>query len=87
VADKSGVLDYGRDVLIANTLRSKLFVDSRIKNINYSVDTVNGVVYVMGIAQDEAELERVIAYARDIGGVKRVISHVRMRNDPRRLSP
>lgn len=86
VADKSGVIDYGRDVIIANTLRSKLFVDSQIRNINYSIDTVNGVVYIMGLAQSDAELERVIAYARDTTYVKRVISHVRLKNDQRRLS-
>ena len=38
----------------------------------------------MGIAQSEAELNRVIAYARDISGVRGVVNHVRLKNDPRR---
>ena len=84
VTDQGGVMDYSRDVIIANSLRSRLLFDQDIKNVNYTVDVVNGVVYLMGIAQDEAELDRVIAHARDISNVKKVISHVLLKNDPKR---
>lgn len=84
VTDQSSLMDYGRDVIIANTLRSKLLLDSEVKSINYSVDVVNRVVYLMGIAQDAAELERVIAHARNISYVNRVISYVVLKDDPRR---
>ena len=33
----------------------------------------------MGIAQDEAELNRVIAHARDLSHVRDVVSHVRLK--------
>lgn len=86
VEDQSGVIDYGRDVIIANNLRARLMFDSKIKNINYTVDVVNGVVYLMGVAQDGDELDRVIAHARDISNVKKVISHVVLKSDPSRHS-
>lgn len=82
----TGLIDDGRDVVIAQTLKSRLLFDKQVRNINYSVDVVDGVVYLMGIAQSEAELERVIAHARDISNVKRVVSHVRLKTDPRRNS-
>ena len=53
-------------------------------SINYSVETVNGTVYLLGIAQDEAELVRVIEHARGIEDVKQVVSHVVVKDDPRR---
>ena len=84
VEDKSGFSDYASDVWIANKLRTQIMFDSKIKNINYTVDVVNGVVYLMGIAQNEAELDRAIAHARDISGVRKVISHVIMKDDPQR---
>ncbi|MDR3439641.1 BON domain-containing protein [Telmatospirillum sp.] len=84
VEDKSGFADYASDVWIANKLRTRLMFDSKIKNINYTTDVVNGVVYLMGIAQDQDELDRVIAYARDTSDVKRVVSHVVLKNDPHR---
>lgn len=78
------LIDDGRDVVISQTLKTRLLFDREIKNINYTVDVVDGVVYLMGIAQSEGELERVIAHARDISNVKRVVSHVRLKDDPRR---
>lgn len=86
VTDKSTLVDYGRDVRIATTLRAQLLFDGSIRNINYSVDVVNATIYLMGIAQNQAELDRVIAHARDIGGVKKVINNVVLKTDPSRKS-
>jgi osmotically-inducible protein OsmY len=72
------------DTRITTSLRSDLLGDKQIVDINYSIDTVNGTIYLMGIAQNQAELDRVIAYARAISGVRRVVSHVVMKDDPRR---
>ncbi|CCG41710.1 BON domain-containing protein [Magnetospirillum molischianum] len=72
------------DVWIQQKLKTRLLGDSEIRNINYVVDVSDAVVYILGIAQNDTELERVIAHARDINGVRRVISHIRLKNDPRR---
>ncbi|MBY0430411.1 MAG: BON domain-containing protein [Rhodospirillales bacterium] len=85
VSDDSSVIDYSRDVVIANTLRSKLLFDSDIRNVNYSVDVVNGMVYLMGIAQNESERERVIAHARNIAHVKRVVNYVLLKDERKRF--
>jgi len=87
VSDNSSVSDYARDVYIANNLRSRLMFDKNIQNVNYTVDVVNGVVYLMGIAQNNDELDRVVAHARDISNVRRVVSHVLLKNDPARQKP
>ncbi|HIJ62489.1 MAG TPA: BON domain-containing protein [Rhodospirillaceae bacterium] len=84
VTDKSDVTDYATDVWIANNLRTRMMFDQNIRNINYTVDVVNGVVYLMGVAQSQEELDRVLAHARDIGNVKRVINHVLLKTDPHR---
>ncbi|HVI53112.1 MAG TPA: BON domain-containing protein [Candidatus Sulfotelmatobacter sp.] len=86
VTDQTGVSDYANDVWIANNLRTRLMFDDKVKNINYTVDAVNGTIYLMGVAQNQDELDRVVAHARDISGVKRVISHVVLRSDPARRS-
>ncbi len=84
VNDRSGVIDYFKDSWITTRMRTKMITDPEISDINYSVETVNGIIYLMGIAQDAAELQRVTNHARTISGVRRVISHVRMKDDPRR---
>jgi osmotically-inducible protein OsmY len=86
VTDQSGLIDYGRDVRIATVLRTKLLFDAKIRNINYTVDVENAVIYLMGIAQSQEELDLVIGYARDIEGVKKVVNNVVLKTDPSRKS-
>lgn len=80
VTDKGGVANYLRDVWISTRLRSKLLFDKEIVSINYNVETVNGVVYLIGIAQSQDELERVTNHARTVRHVNKVVSHVRVKN-------
>jgi len=84
VSDKSSVADFAKDTWITTQLRTKLLGDRLVSDINYSIETVNSTIYLMGIAQSEAELERVTGHARTIRGVQRVVSHVRLKTDPAR---
>ena len=84
VTDDTGILDYARDTWISAQLKGKLLVDGDVLSINYSIETVNGTVYLLGIAQDEAELARVTEHARSIEDVKRVVSHVVLKDDRHR---
>jgi osmotically-inducible protein OsmY len=81
VSDQSDLLDVTRDAWVTTQLRIKLTVDGKIKAINYAIDTVNGVVYLMGIAQDSTELERVTGHARNLNYVRRIVSYVRLKNE------
>ena len=84
VRDSSTIKDYAKDSWISTRLRWLLLTDRDVHHINYTLETVNGVVYLMGIALDQAELERVTNHARTIRGVRKVVSHVRLRDDARR---
>ena len=67
------------DTSITTKLRARLTGDSNVSGINYSIETVDGVVYLMGTARDRAELDRVLAHARDISGVRNVVSYVEVK--------
>lgn len=67
------------DTTISTKLRARLTGDKNVSGINYSIETVDGVVYLMGTALDRAELDRVIAHARDINGVRNVVSYVEVK--------
>jgi osmotically-inducible protein OsmY len=87
VNDKSGIWNYTKDVWISTQVRTRLLLGKKIKSINYSVITVNQVVYLMGIAQDQDELDRATNVASTTSYVQRVISYVRLKDDPRRGYP
>jgi osmotically-inducible protein OsmY len=86
IADSDPSDGIGRDTWIAAQLRTRITFDRSVLAVNYSIDSVDGVVYLMGIAQDEAEVTRVIDHARQIPYVRRIISHVRLKDDPARPS-
>jgi len=81
VHDGTGVGGYAKDSWIIAKLRARMMFEKRVLSINYNIDCVNGVVYLMGIAQDQDELNRVMHLARNISGVQNVISYVRLKFD------
>ncbi len=82
VADSMGVTGFVKDTWITSRLRGSLTLDREVQSINYTIDTVQGVVYLMGVAQNQAELNRVIETARTISGVKQVVSYVKLAGEP-----
>lgn len=79
VVDKSDIIDKARDAWIETQLEAKLLFDGSIQSINYDIDAVNGTVYIFGIAQDNAEQQRVANHARNLEYVRNVVSYVRIR--------
>ncbi len=80
VSDRETLSSSAGDSWISAKLRARILQDLDIKHVNYSIDTVNRVVYLFGIAQDQAELDRVYLHTRDISGVRKIISHVVMKD-------
>ncbi len=84
IGNEGGITSYARDTLISTRLKTEMLFDKEIQAINYSIETVEGVVYLMGIAQNAAELDRVTNRARNLSYVRKVVSYVRLKDDPRR---
>jgi osmotically-inducible protein OsmY len=84
VNDKTGIVDYARDAWIATQVRTKLLFEKNVRSVNYNVEVVNNVVYLMGIAQDQEELTKATYLASITPYVKQVVSHVLLKDDPRR---
>ena len=86
VNDKADFNNYAQDVWISTQVRTRLLWTKGIRSVNYSVLTVNQVVYLMGVAQNQQELDKATAVASTTEYVKKVISYVRLKTDPRRKS-
>lgn len=76
---ESPLSDVANDSWITAQLTSNITFDKDVLAINYSIETVGGVIYLIGIAQSQAELDRVINHARSIKYVKQVVNHVRVK--------
>lgn len=79
VDDDSTLLDSARDTWIGTQLRTKLLFDGGVSSQNYSIDVVNGVVYLMGLSKNQDEVDRVLEHARSTPYVQKVVNYVRPR--------
>ena len=83
IAEKVSLKDRAKDAAAAANLRRLLISDLNINSLNYSIEVVSGIVYLTGIAKDEAERDTVIEHARNLSYVKRVENYVILHDDPR----
>lgn len=82
VADSEGLPGWSRDTWITTRLRTAMTFEKDVQSLNYSIDTVQGVVYLMGVSMNQQELNRVMDLARTIPNVKQVVSYVKMVGEP-----
>lgn len=78
--EQTDLADYSKDSWITTQIKSQMLMNENIHSINYTIETINGVVYLMGIAQDKTELNMVTNVASTVKYVKKVVSHVRIKN-------
>lgn len=71
--------DRAEDMWISTKVRTELLTTTGIHSNNYSVTAFNGVVYLIGIAQNQQELKQALQIIKNIKGVKKVISHMQVK--------
>jgi osmotically-inducible protein OsmY len=82
VGKEATMKDYFNDSLTTVKLRNLILMDNDINSMNYTVKTIEGIIYIRGIAQDQRELDKVLDHASHIPNIKRVVNYVRLKSDP-----
>ena len=83
VTDKSSIKDVAKDLAASAQLRGKLIADNDISSLNYSIDVVNGTVYLSGVAADATEMNRVVAHAQELRFAQQVVNYIIIEVDKR----
>lgn len=85
---RQGLVRNTKDGLLEKSVRTRLTVDKYVKARNFNVETHDGIVYLLGVARDQRELERAARIAATTRGTREVISYARVANLPgRRNAP
>ena len=58
--------------------------DKDISEVNYSSTTENRILYIIGVSQNQEELDKVLYHAANVAGVKKIINLVVDKNSPSR---
>jgi len=83
VTDTSSIKDVAKDLAASAQLRGKLIADSNISSLNYSIDVVNGTVYLAGVARSTEEMNRVVEHAQDLRFAQQVVNYIVLETDKR----
>ena len=84
IVGKESVIDYLKDTRISLEFKAKLLADKGISEVNYSSTTENRIIYIIGVSQNQEELDKVLSHASNIAGVKKIINLVVDKNSPSR---
>lgn len=76
--------DIASDTWIENSIRARFLVEKKFFSTNYKIVVNEGVVFILGIAQNDDEMDRALTMASSIKGVVKVVNHIMLKSDPRR---
>ena len=82
IEDPGGVYDTSKDELTETQIETRLLAERGVNSANFNAEVVNRVAYVIGIAQDETELNKVLYVVSRIQGVQKVVSYIRLKSQP-----
>ena len=80
ISNTDSILNFADDLVISTKILGKLMLEEEINSLNYNIETVNKLVYIIGIARTEKERELVISIARDGYGVEEVIDYINIKS-------
>ena len=83
VTDTSSVKDIAKDLAASATLRGKMIADKDISSLNFSIDVVNGIVYLSGVASTPEEMDKVISHAENLRFAQEVVNYIILAQDQR----
>ncbi len=68
------------DAAVSGAIRTQLTFTRHISSSNYKLIMENGTLYIMGIAKNQAELNRVLSVIKNTAGVNKIVNLTRFRD-------
>jgi len=82
IKGKQGFVRNAKDGFLEKAIRTRLIAEKSVKARNFNIETHDGIVYLLGVARNQAELERTAQIAAQTRGAVEVISYARIANLP-----
>ena len=81
ISNSDNIINFADDLVISTKVKGKLILNEKINSLNYNIETVNKLVYIIGIARSEDERDLVIDIAKEVYGVEEVIDYISIKVD------
>ena len=82
VIELKNIKNTANDTWIENTINSRLLLEKKFLSVNYKVSVNNGIVFLLGIAQNKEEMDKALYIASHTKGIQKVVNYIILKNDP-----
>ena len=80
IDNSDNIINYADDLVISTKIAGKFILDESINSLNYNIETVNKIVYIIGIARNDQERDLAIQIASEVFGVEEVIDYISIKS-------
>ena len=83
ISETNDIKNIAKDLASLGEIRARLMASKKLNSLNFSIDVVNNIAYISGIASNEEEISIVIQIAREARFIKEVQNFVKVNKDKR----
>ena len=83
ISETNNIKNIAKDLASLGEIKARLMASKELNSLNFSIDVVNGIAYISGIASNEQEIASVTQIAQQARFVKEVQNFVKVNKDPR----
>ena len=83
IIDVSSIKNIARDIASLSEIRARILTNKKINSLNFSIDVVNDIAYLSGIAENDEEMKLVKDNAASARFIKTVFNFIILNTDLR----
>ena len=83
ITDASSIINIARDIASMGEIKARIMTNKNINSLNFSIDVVNDIAYLSGIAENEEEMKLVKDNAASARFIKEVFNFISLSTDLR----
>ena len=81
ISESDNILNFADDLVISTKVYAKLMLDEEVNSLNYNIETVNKVVYIIGISSTSDEKKKAIDLTKEVFGVEEVVEYITIKSE------
>ena len=81
ISESDNILNFADDLVISTKVYAKLMLDEEVNSLNYNIETVNKVVYIIGISSSSDEKKKAIDLTIEVFGVEEVVEYITINSE------
>ena len=81
ISESDSILNFADDLVISTKVMAKIMLDEDVNSLNYNIETVNKIVYIIGISRSSDEKQKVIDLSKEVFGVEEVVDYITINSE------